>query len=155
MAGTLLGQHLAEISQQRGKKNLDGGIIQQMLYQRELFSLAGLSTEKPQLDKSTSDSDHRKDSTSVDGEQPTEEIQLTDQAFSEETSSSLEEAEVDPEEPTSEFQPSEEISPSSEDSSADASSDLENPQITEETSSSQEAEIDLKEPTQETPRHEA
>jgi hypothetical protein len=154
MAGTLLGQQLAEISQQRGKKNLDAGIIQQMLYQRKLFSLAGLSTKESQPDKSTLYSSYKEDSISVDREQPTEEIQLTDKAFSDKVSL-LEEAEVNPEEATQEFQPSEEISVSSEDSSADARAAIKNSQITEETSLLEEAEIDTEEPIQETPIHQA
>ncbi|MGV2829151.1 hypothetical protein [Myxosarcina sp. GI1(2024)] len=48
MAGANLGKYIAEASQKSGKQNLDAGIIHQMRYQGELFSLAGLSEVKPQ-----------------------------------------------------------------------------------------------------------
>lgn len=50
IAGAKLGQHLAAIFQERGKKDLDGGIIQQVYYQKELLSLAGLSDEEQTSD---------------------------------------------------------------------------------------------------------
>ena len=121
IAGATLGQHIAEVSQQRGKKNLDGGIIQQMLYQRDLFSLAGLSAEKPQPVLLSS---QREDSTSVDEEQPIEERQSTDEPLSEETSSE-EETEVDIEESTTEFQPNDELSSDEGNSSPDVSETFE------------------------------
>ena len=115
IAGAVLGKHIAEISQKRGQKNLDGGIIQQIHYQRGLFSLAGLSDEKLQSEPEFS---QREDSTSASGEQPTEEIQSRDEFFNDETSSSPEESEV---EATPEFQPSNELSSDEGDSSPDAS----------------------------------
>jgi hypothetical protein len=50
IAGTKLGRYIVDISLKKGKKKLDAGIIQQIIYRRNLFVLAGLLTEKNILD---------------------------------------------------------------------------------------------------------
>ncbi|MGK7948915.1 MAG: hypothetical protein AB4368_08960 [Xenococcaceae cyanobacterium] len=123
IAGTVLGQHIAKVSQQRGKKNLDGGIIQQMLYQKELFSLIGLSSEKLYSD---GDSFSKENSTSINSEQPREKIQSGEFPVNGEPSLS-EEAEI---ESNREFQASEQLSPSSADTTPDTPEAIENSQGT-------------------------
>ena len=74
IAGAKLGRHIAEIFQKRGKKNLDGGIIQQIYFQKELFSLAGLSDPEP----ASNETSPPETVTSTNLEQPTEEAQSQD-----------------------------------------------------------------------------
>ncbi|MDJ0595336.1 MAG: hypothetical protein QNJ72_36040 [Pleurocapsa sp. MO_226.B13] len=119
IAGAKLGQHIAEIFQQRGKKNLDGGIIQQIYFQKELFSLAGLSDPEP----ASNETSPPETVTSTNLEQPTEEAEAntaesTPEVQPDEESSpndapalTTAEAEANTAEPTPEVQPDEESSP--------------------------------------------
>lgn len=121
-AGVLLGQHLAAMAQQRGQPILEGGIIQQLRFQPELFSVAGLGAETPQTEPDSSDSE---DSTSVEGEQLTAETQSPEFPVHEATSSLSAEAGV---EATPEFDSSEQLSPDSEAISPEASETLDPPE---------------------------
>ncbi len=107
-AGVLLGQHLAAMAQQRGQPTLEVGIIQQLRFQPELFSVAGLGAETPQTEPDSSDSE---DSTSVAGEELTAETESPEFPVQEATSSFPAEAEV---EATPEFDSSEQLSTDSE-----------------------------------------
>lgn len=94
MAGTKLGQHIADISQKRGKNNLDADIIGQISYQSDLLSIVGLPAVPTQPDNqevqaasappepSTSSTTPTEDTTSIDQEQLTEEIQSSDESTS-------------------------------------------------------------------------
>ena len=55
IAGEKLGQHLSELFQQRKKPNLDAGLIREVTYQKDLWSLAGLSEAEPHATETATD----------------------------------------------------------------------------------------------------
>jgi hypothetical protein len=67
-AGQKIGQHIGELLQQRNKQNLDAGTIYQVSEQKNLWSLAGLSTDGSKSDEMS------QTSTTTDVEQPSEEV---------------------------------------------------------------------------------
>ncbi|MDJ0532943.1 MAG: hypothetical protein QNJ70_10695 [Xenococcaceae cyanobacterium MO_207.B15] len=73
IAGEKLGQHLSELLQQRNKQNLDGSLIQKIAYQKDLWSLAGLS--KPHLTKTANNNNDSSQKPAIE----TEQIQSTDE----------------------------------------------------------------------------
>ncbi|HHP7230298.1 MAG TPA: hypothetical protein ACFCUY_05500 [Xenococcaceae cyanobacterium] len=54
VAGEKLGQHLAQLFQQKNQQNLDADVIQQVSYQKNVWSLAGLSIAEIQSIKAVS-----------------------------------------------------------------------------------------------------
>ena len=77
VAGEKLGQHLSELFQHRNKQNLDGGLIQQVTFQKDIWSLAGLSAaESHPLETA----DDQEDSSSIPAVQIAEDINQTIEA---------------------------------------------------------------------------
>ncbi len=71
--GEKLGEKIVEISQQRGKENLDKGVIRQLAIQGEMLFISELSTEESQPSSQVSEKPSpEEDSTSIDVPQPTE-----------------------------------------------------------------------------------
>ena len=54
IAGEKLGQYLAELFQQKKKPNLDGGLIRQVTFQKNIWSLAGLLVEETHSEETVS-----------------------------------------------------------------------------------------------------
>ena len=78
--GEKLGEKIAEISQQRGKENLDKGVIRQLAIQGEMLFISELSTEESQPSSQVSEKPSpEEDSASIDVPKSTEKSQPSSQ----------------------------------------------------------------------------
>ena len=57
-----IGKHLSELFRQRNKQHLDGGLIRQVTFQNNIWSLAGLSAEETPTEETVS---HKEDASQI------------------------------------------------------------------------------------------